>query len=283
MLLSPESWYTQDFICALQDWSLCFPQSCGSPVIKSCWPSKSDSLGIPSLFAGSPGWKGWHGAQNLLNSGKMSLILLFSWRVWDFILLWLCPSYHPIAASSLSLDMRYLFLVGSSVLLSMVVQQLVAILVLSQEEMSTHPSSAPSWTSGDMQPSRKRIQNNVSKDDPGSREKNGEDAKNIYQRPKRTKEQTNRDEQHTRRNQWQDNWGVRTDLGFPCGSAGKESTCNVGDLGLISGLGRSPAEGNSYPLQYSGLENSVDLDSPWGHKESDMTKKLSLSLPRTDK
>ena len=56
-----------------------------------------------------------------------------------------------------------------------------------------------------MQPSRKRIQNNVSKDDPGSREKNGEDAKNIYQRPKRTKEQTNRDEQHTRRNQWQDN------------------------------------------------------------------------------
>ena len=78
VLLSPESWYTQDFICALQDWSLCFPQSYGSPVIKSCWPSKSDSLGILSLFAGSPGWKGWHGAHNLLNSGKMSLILLFS-------------------------------------------------------------------------------------------------------------------------------------------------------------------------------------------------------------
>jgi len=47
-------------------------------------------------------------------------------------------------------------------------------------------------------------------------------------------------------------------LGFPCGSAGKESTCNVGDLGLIPGLGRSPGEGNSYPLQYSGLENSMD-------------------------
>ena len=55
-----------------------FPQSRGSPVIKSCWPSKSDSLGIPTPFAGSPGWKGWHGAQNLLNSGRMSLILLFS-------------------------------------------------------------------------------------------------------------------------------------------------------------------------------------------------------------
>ena len=47
-------------------------------------------------------------------------------------------------------------------------------------------------------------------------------------------------------------------LGFPCGSAGKESTCNVGDLGSISGLGRSPGEGKGYPLQDSGLENSMD-------------------------
>ena len=46
--------------------------------------------------------------------------------------------------------------------------------------------------------------------------------------------------------------------GFPCGSAGKESVCNVGDLGLIPGLGRSPAEGKGYPLQFSGLESSVD-------------------------
>ena len=47
-------------------------------------------------------------------------------------------------------------------------------------------------------------------------------------------------------------------LGFPCGSAGKESTCNAGDLGLIPGLGRSPGEGKGYPLEYSGLENSMD-------------------------
>ena len=47
-------------------------------------------------------------------------------------------------------------------------------------------------------------------------------------------------------------------LGFPCVSAGKESTCSVGELGLIPGLGRSPGEGTSYPLQYSGLENSMD-------------------------
>ena len=43
-----------------------------------------------------------------------------------------------------------------------------------------------------------------------------------------------------------------------CGSAGKESTCNAGDLGSIPGLGRSPGEGNGYPLQYPGLENSMD-------------------------
>ena len=46
--------------------------------------------------------------------------------------------------------------------------------------------------------------------------------------------------------------------GFPCGSAGKESACNAGDLGSIPGLGRSPGEGNGYPFQYSGLENSRD-------------------------
>ena len=63
-------------------------------------------------------------------------------------------------------------------------------------------------------------------------------------------------------------------LGLPCGSAGKESTCNAGDLGSIPGLGRSPEERKGYPLQYSGLR----IPCPWGHKESDMTKQLSLSL-----
>ena len=47
-------------------------------------------------------------------------------------------------------------------------------------------------------------------------------------------------------------------LGFPDSSVGKESICNAGDLGSIPGLGRSPREGNGYPLQYSGLENSMD-------------------------
>ena len=65
--------------------------------------------------------------------------------------------------------------------------------------------------------------------------------------------------------------------GFPGGSAGKDSACSVGDLSSIPGLGRSPGEGNGYPLQYSGLENSMDCVSPWGQKESDMTERLSLS------
>ena len=47
-------------------------------------------------------------------------------------------------------------------------------------------------------------------------------------------------------------------LGFPCGSAGKESACNVEDLGSVPGLGRSPGERKGYPLQYSSLENSMD-------------------------
>ena len=64
-------------------------------------------------------------------------------------------------------------------------------------------------------------------------------------------------------------------LGLPCGSAGKESICSVEDLYLIPGLGRSPGEGKGYPLQCSGLENSMDC--PWGLKELDTTEQLSLS------
>ena len=47
-------------------------------------------------------------------------------------------------------------------------------------------------------------------------------------------------------------------VGFPCGSDGKESACNAGDLDSIPGLERSPGEGKDCPLQYSGLENSMD-------------------------
>ena len=67
-------------------------------------------------------------------------------------------------------------------------------------------------------------------------------------------------------------------LGFPCGSAGKESACSAADLGLIPRLGRYPGEGNGYPLQCSGLENSIDCIVHGVTKESDTTEQLSLSL-----
>ena len=65
-------------------------------------------------------------------------------------------------------------------------------------------------------------------------------------------------------------------LGFPSGSD-KQSTCNVGDMGLIPGLGRSPEGGHGNPLQFSCLENPdgqriVVGYSPWGRKELDMTE-----------
>ena len=64
---------------------------------------------------------------------------------------------------------------------------------------------------------------------------------------------------------------------FPGGSDGKESAYNARDLGLIPRSGRTPGEGNDYPLQYSCLENSMDRDvwggySLWDCKELDMTK-----------
>ena len=62
---------------------------------------------------------------------------------------------------------------------------------------------------------------------------------------------------------------------FVSSSAGKESACNVEDLGLIPGLGRSSGEEKGYPLQYSSLENSMDC-IVHGITESDTTERLSL-------
>ena len=70
--------------------------------------------------------------------------------------------------------------------------------------------------------------------------------------------------------------------GLPWWLSGKESTCQCRDVALIPWLGRSPAEGNGNPLQYSCLENfhgqrGLTGYSPWGRKESDMTKYLSIA------
>ena len=71
-------------------------------------------------------------------------------------------------------------------------------------------------------------------------------------------------------------------LGFLGGSAGKESVCNVGELGLIPGLRRSPGEGNGNPLQYSCLENPMDRGTWWATvhgvaKESDTTEHAHMT------
>ena len=72
--------------------------------------------------------------------------------------------------------------------------------------------------------------------------------------------------------------------GFFGGSDGEESACSVGDLGLIPGLGRSPGEGNGYPLKYTCLEDSMDRgawrgpeEGPWYPEESD-TKGLRCGI-----
>ena len=71
-------------------------------------------------------------------------------------------------------------------------------------------------------------------------------------------------------------------MGFPGGSDGKESACNMEDLSLIPGLGRFPRGGHGNPLQYSCLENprgqrNLAGYSPWGHKESDTTEQLNTA------
>ena len=72
-------------------------------------------------------------------------------------------------------------------------------------------------------------------------------------------------------------------MGFPGGSEVKVSACNAGDLGSIPRSGRSPGEGNGNPLQYSCLENPMDVGAWWafsprGQKESDTTERLHLHL-----
>ena len=68
-------------------------------------------------------------------------------------------------------------------------------------------------------------------------------------------------------------------LGFPGRSALKESACNEGDLGSISGLGRAPGEGKGYPLQYSGLENSMDCIFHGVTKSQTRLSNFHASLP----
>ena len=71
--------------------------------------------------------------------------------------------------------------------------------------------------------------------------------------------------------------------GFPGGSGGKESDCSVGDLSSIPGLGRSSGEGNGNPLQYSGLENSMDRGAWWATVHGVTKSQTQLSYFHTMK
>lgn len=64
------SWCAKDPVCSLQEWSFCFLQACGIPVIKPHWPSKADSLGVPLPVAGPQGWEAWHGAHSFTSVGE---------------------------------------------------------------------------------------------------------------------------------------------------------------------------------------------------------------------
>lgn len=146
MLLFSGSWCMRDFVCALQEWCVCFPYLSGSPIIKSHCPSRSDDQGIPSPFVRTAGWVPWCEVQNFHNRGRTSLVFLFSSYLlrgmgFEFIvivpLLLSCCDFHFFFERGVS------FLVCSSVLLLIVVQQLVAVMV--QEEMNRHPPTPLSW------------------------------------------------------------------------------------------------------------------------------------------
>ena len=77
---------------------------------------------------------------------------------------------------------------------------------------------------------------------------------------------------------YENKYKVNLFMGFPGSSDSKESASKTGDLGLISGLGRSPGERHGNPLQYSCLETPHEqrnVVSSWGPKESDLTERLS--------
>ena len=106
-----------------------FPQSCGNPVIKSCWPSKSDSLRIPSSSVRFP--QAGKPDVELRTFTRVRELLWYyispvcgspTYWVWDLIFIVIAPPNHLIVASPLSLDIGYLFFLGSRIFLSMVAQ-----------------------------------------------------------------------------------------------------------------------------------------------------------------
>ena len=131
LLLSSGSWCTQNFVCALQDWSLCFPQSCGSHAIKSCW-LQSQILWKFLFLLDSKTEKTDVGLRSFTRVGTLLLYYCspvcgsLTWWEWDLSLSWLCSSTTLLKLLYLSMQFLYfiyLFIYLSfSILLWMVVQ-----------------------------------------------------------------------------------------------------------------------------------------------------------------
>ena len=128
LFISSGSWCMQNFVYALQDWNLCLPHSSRSPIIKSAGPQDQTPYGLPVPLLGSKagkpdvGFRTFRTVQALLWYHCSPFCGSPTWRVWDLILSWLHPSDHLTMAFCLSLGVRYLSLVGSSILLPMAVQ-----------------------------------------------------------------------------------------------------------------------------------------------------------------
>ena len=115
LLFPPGSWCAQDFVCALQEWSFCFHQSCGNPAIKSCWLQSQILWGLffplPDPQAGKPdmGCRTFTPVGELLWYNYFLFCVSSTWWVGDLILSWLCPCSHLIVTSPLSLDVKCFF------------------------------------------------------------------------------------------------------------------------------------------------------------------------------
>ena len=110
LLLCPWSWWTQGFVCALQEPSL-LPQSCGSPAVRSHRPSMSDSLASPSPFPRCPGWESWSGPRTF--TALWELLWYYCSPVWGSSAWWLWEFDFIVIVPLL--PSRYSFSVGPGV------------------------------------------------------------------------------------------------------------------------------------------------------------------------
>ena len=146
----PGSWCTHYFVCALQEWSLWFPQSCQSLVINQIllafkvWFSGNSSSRCRTPRLGSLTW-GSEPSLHWVDFCGITVLQFVSHPPSGYGI-WLYCDCAPHCGFSFVFGCGVLFLVSSSVFLSMFVQQLVVILVLSQEGVSARPSTLPSWT-----------------------------------------------------------------------------------------------------------------------------------------